>query len=92
MLPVFFQGLGVNQDVINVADTELIEVFVEGIVNKSLGGSRGIGKAKGHNKEFEETIASSEGGLPFITFFNPYLIKAGSEIKMGKELGSTDLI
>ena len=40
---VFFFILGVYQDVVDIADTELVEVFSQGIINESLGSGWGIG-------------------------------------------------
>jgi hypothetical protein len=41
MFFVFFPGLTINQDVVEVRGVELIEVVVERVVNKPLKGSRG---------------------------------------------------
>jgi len=38
---VFFVGLAINQDIIEVRGVELVEVVAERVVNKPLEGSRG---------------------------------------------------
>ena len=41
MFFMFFPGLIINQDVVKVRRTELVEVVVERVVNKPLEGRRG---------------------------------------------------
>ena len=41
MFFVFFVGLTINQDIIEVRGAELVEVVAERVVNKPLEGSRG---------------------------------------------------
>jgi hypothetical protein len=41
MFFVFFAGLTINQDIIEVRGVELVEVVVERVVNKPLEGYRG---------------------------------------------------
>jgi hypothetical protein len=41
MFFVFFSGLTVNQDIVEVCGAELVEVVAERVVNKTLEGSRG---------------------------------------------------
>jgi len=48
-----FQCTGVDQDVVDITDTENIEIFIESIIQESLGGGWGISKPEGHNQGFE---------------------------------------
>ena len=46
---VFFPGLTINQDVVKVRRTELVEVVAERVVNKPLKGSRSPSQPERHN-------------------------------------------
>jgi len=50
---VLFQYVGVDQDVVEIANTENIEVFMEDIVHALLGSGWSIGEPEQHNQEFE---------------------------------------
>ena len=78
MFLVFLQALRAYQDIVYIADAELVEVFAEGVVDKSLARSRCISKTKWHDEKLEEAITSSEGSFPFIAFFDLDLIEAST--------------
>jgi len=75
---VFLQGFRVYQDVVYVANTELVEVFAEYVINKPLGCSGSVGKTKGHDKEFKEAVAGSKGGFPFVACFDSNLVETST--------------
>ena len=49
MFFVFFLGLTINQDVVKVRRTELVEVVAERVVNKPLEGRQGPSQPEWHN-------------------------------------------
>jgi len=89
---VFLQGSRIYQDIVNVTDAKDIEVFTESVIHQSLGSSWSFGEPKGHNEEFKEAIASSEGDFSFITFFDTDLVKASSEVKVGEIFTTMNLV
>ena len=78
MFTVFLQGLQVYQDIVYIADAKLVKVFAESVVDKSLSCSRGIGEAKWYDKELKEAVTRSEGGFPFVAFFDSNLVETGT--------------
>jgi hypothetical protein len=44
-----------------------------------------IGEPKEYNAGFEKTLVGDEGYLPFIAFFNPDVVVAPTNIKLGKD-------
>jgi len=57
---VFFEDVGVNQDVIKVNDAEEIKIIAETIVGIGLHGCGSVGKTKWHDKVLEVTIVGSK--------------------------------
>ena len=68
----------VYQDVIGVTNTENILEFSKGVIDKALTGGGGIGKSKGHNKEFKEAITGSKCCFPCISILDPDQVICGS--------------
>jgi hypothetical protein len=58
---VFFIGIRENKDVINIGYIKYIKEKAKDFVNLCLKGSRGIKKAKGHNKCFKKAIVRTYG-------------------------------
>jgi hypothetical protein len=59
-----------NEDVIDVINHEIIQIFVENIVHQVLKDGKGIRKAKRHHHIFEMAIIDLKICFPFITFSN----------------------
>ncbi len=85
---MFFFGLGINQDVIEEYNHELVQVVMEDVVSHRHKGSRGVGKAKWHNKVFKVAISCTEGGLVDVTLGNANLVVAGTEVNLGEVFGA----
>ncbi len=68
MYLVFSHRFAADQDIIKVGRDEVIKEGSEDIVDEMLEGSGGIGKSKGYNKGFKETIAGAESRFPFFSF------------------------
>ena len=92
LLLVLFQCTGIYQDIINIANTEDVEVFIESIIHELLGSSRGISKPEVHNKEFKQPILGSEDSFPFVTLLDTDLIETSLKVKMGKVFAGLNLI
>ncbi len=66
MYAVFLLGVGVYQDVIEVANRRNIEEIPEYFIDESLEGRRRIGESKRHYLPFKGSIACSEGSFGFV--------------------------
>ncbi len=64
----------VDEDVIKVHYHENVELFYQDLVDVTQKYSQRVGQSKRHDLIFEVIIAGSKGRLPFIAFFNPYLM------------------
>ena len=61
---------GINEDVVEVDNDANVEDVTENVTHEALESGGGIRKSEGHNKPFKRAIASTESGLPFLTFSN----------------------
>ena len=82
MFFVFFPGLTINQDVVKVYRTELVEVVVERVVNKPLEGRRGPSQPEQYNQGFKQSKADKERSQLFVFFFYPYVIKRRNDVDL----------
>ena len=92
MFFVFFLCLTINQDVVKVCRTELVEVVVERVVNKSLKGSRGSSQPERHNQGFEQSKAGKESSQLFVSFFYSYVIKHRDNIDLREILYALQVV
>jgi hypothetical protein len=76
MLDMFFEGLGVDEDVIHIHQDILANTGTEELVHGTLESGRSIAKAKGHDKPFIVSNRSCEGCLRDICRLNTYLVIA----------------
>ena len=74
-----------KKDVVKVNNEVVLinEVGKDG-VHKGLEGSRGVTKAKGHDKGFKEAEFTFEGSFPFVTFLDTNVVITPSNIKFGE--------
>jgi hypothetical protein len=63
---VLFQGIQVNQEVIEICNEKVIEIFSERIINKVLKGPRGVAEAEWHDLVFEQSVTRTERCLPLL--------------------------
>src|SRR6202043_1661570 len=71
MSPVFRGIFRVNQDIVEVDDHEIIEIFAQYIIHQVLEGRRSVAQTEGHNIVFEEAVARPERGLPLLSWSHP---------------------
>ena len=91
MLLVFFTGIREDKDVVNIGCVKYVKERAKDFVNSCLKGSRGIRKAKGHNKCFEKAIASVKCRYLFMAFLDLYIVKGVNNVELSVELGFTKL-
>jgi len=84
---VFFEGVGIDEDVIEIGDSKLIEELMDDIIDVRLERTWGVAKTKRHDEIFEVTIAGTEGCFEFVSmlslvkYFAPLNLSNISEIK-----------
>ena len=89
---MLFQRTGVDQDVVDITNTENVEIFVESIIHESLGSGVSVSKPEGNDKEFKQPLSSSKSSFPFIAFLDTNLVKTGSEVKACEVFATLNLI
>ena len=92
MFFVFFAGLTINQDIIEVRGVELVEVVVERVVNKPLEGYRGPSQLKQHNQGFEQSKAGKERSQLFVSFFHSYVIEYRDDVDLREVLHTLQVV
>ena len=85
VLSVFDEGVGVDEDVVEVDDAEDVEVLAKGVVHEVLERRGGVGESEGHDGVFEVAVAAAEGGLPFVSRGDPNEVVRAAEIEFGEE-------
>jgi hypothetical protein len=68
MLAMFFEVVGVDEDVVEVYHDESVDKMAKHRVNVSLESGWAVGEAERHDEIFEEAVSCSKGGLPFVSF------------------------
>ena len=91
MLYVFFQGVGVNQDVINVDDEKVVDHILENLVHKGLEDNEGVRKAVGNDQLFVVPSSGDKGRLPFVAFTYTNKIKCTSQGEFSIDVGAAHL-
>ena len=82
MLDMFLHRFGVDQDVVEVGNAKVIEIFLQCAIDIQLERSRSIRQSKRHDKVFKMTIARPKRSLPFFTKSNSEKIVSCSEIDL----------
>ncbi len=82
MVFMFFQVLGENEDVINVTNYKIIEIFTKNIIHEMLKDGKCIYKAKMHHHIFKMFVACTKCRLPFITFSNTHQVVCTMQFDM----------
>ena len=75
----------VDDDVVEVGGT-MVEPMVENAVDEALEYSRRILEPEWHKVVLEDASWCLEVRLPFVAFPDPDVVKAGPEVKLGKDL------
>src|SRR5277367_470544 len=92
MSHMLLESIREDKDIIKINNTKDIEEFTKTIVSISLKRCRGVSQTKGHDKVFEVTIASTEGGFVFIAFCDPQLIVRICHIEARKVFSAFETI
>jgi hypothetical protein len=71
VLLVFGEGVGVDEDVVEINDHEFIDEVGENVVHKTLESGGSVRQTKGDHEPFERSIACAESGFPFVAFRDP---------------------
>jgi hypothetical protein len=84
VLLVFSKSLGVDEDVIEKHEGELVEKRAEGLMHEMHERGGGVGQTKREDEEFEMTVASPEGCLSDIAWVNADLVVTGAKVNLGE--------
>ena len=83
---VFFKGIGINQDIIEIGDSKLVEELMDDIVDVGLERTGGVAKTKRHDEVFEVTITGMKGCFELISMFDSEAIEGFADIEFGEVL------
>jgi hypothetical protein len=78
---------GVDENIVQVGDTEVIEVVNQYVVHIPLVGSWAIAQAEWKNLTLVRTVAGSEGSILLRIGVHSNPVESSSNIKLGEELG-----
>ena len=89
---MFFQGFSEYEDVVQIHHYNSFrnQVFEDSIHHQK--GGRTIHQSKEHYERLIEASVGSEGCLPFVSIFHPYIVKSPACVKLSKILSSLQLI
>jgi hypothetical protein len=92
MLPMLFNGLAVDEDVIKVHEHKLVQVRSKDSIHGSLKRGRGISQPKWQNPPLEQPRGCSESCLWHILICDPDLVIARREVKTREHCRTLQLI
>ena len=92
MFSMLFFSLGVDKDIINEDNHELVEVLHEYLIHEIHEISRGIGQTKGHNGVFKQSVSGGEGGLGNVRCADLQLMITGPKVNLREYSGSGQLV
>ena len=84
--------LNVNEDIIQIHNNQDIKFFLKNHIDIALKCYQSIGQSKKHYLIFKVTVSSLKSCFSLISFANSHPIISTDEIKLGKLLGSPQLI
>jgi hypothetical protein len=86
-LPMFLESSAPNEDVIEIdCDFTFSNQICEDGIHQCLKRGGQIGEPEEHDARLKETLIGDEGCLPFIAFFDPDVVVASTNIKLGEDL------
>jgi hypothetical protein len=88
MFSMIFESFGIDQNIIDKNHDEFIEFRHEDRVHEIHEVCRCIGKTKGHNQIFIESISGGESCFWNIAWSNLYLMIPRAKVNFGEYLGS----
>src|SRR5277367_4661560 len=77
---MLFKRVTVDKDIVDVRSAEVVQKLKQHVVDVVLKRARGVGKAKWHDKVFEQTEACSKRSKMFLAFFDSDPVKGGDNI------------
>ena len=92
MLDVVFLVVREDQDVIKVDDNKLVHDILEDVIDKVLEAGGRIHETETHDEGLEKTLGRGEGGFPFIPLPDPDVVVTPSDVKLGEDAGSFELV
>ena len=87
VLFMFFDSLGVDQQVVEVNDDGGVEVLAEDLVHEALEGGWGIGETKRDDGELVVAVTGTKGGLGDVGLGHADLVVALAEVDLGEDGG-----
>ena len=83
---MFLKILGENEDVVHVDDNvSLVNEILQDGVHHRLERGGGIGESEEHDRRFKAASICSEGGFPFVSFFDSKIIITPPKVHFGEE-------
>src|SRR3981189_3261653 len=90
---MFLDTLRINEDVVHIHDNNATsDEISKKMIHHSLERSWRIGESKEHHQGFEKAFVCDKSGLPFVTFFNSYVVITPTYVQLGKDLGTFQLV
>jgi hypothetical protein len=85
-------GLGIYEDIIQVAHDELVKVGLQDMRHLAHESSRGIGETKWHNCKFIQSIPGLEGGLVGVVGVDKALVVARPQVQGGEVFSAMEMV
>src|SRR6202453_1446403 len=92
-LSVFLEILSEDEDIIHVDDNvSLVNEVLQDGVHHSLERSGGIGESEEHDCQFKAASICSEGGFPFVSFFDSKIVITPPKIHFGEVFQTSEFV
>jgi hypothetical protein len=85
---VVLNAVRVYEDIVEVDDTELVQIVVQDLVDISLERRGGVGKPEREYSVLEVAISRTESRLPLVPFLDTNEVVGRADVKLGIDLGT----
>ena len=90
---MFFEGFGVDDDVIDVdGDLSSVDEVSEDVVHYRLERHRRVCQSKEHDCWLEQSSVRSECRFPFVSLFDSYIVVSPSYVELCEDLRPFEVI
>ena len=89
---MLFLIFGVDEDVVDEHNHELVEVLHEHLIHHPHEVGRGVGQSKRHHGALVQSVSRGERSLGDIALSDLQLIVSGAKINLGEYTGTTELV
>ncbi len=87
MFNMFFFVFGIDENIIQICYSEIVEEFIKDVVNEVLEDVKDITEIEWYHQNLVESESDDEGCLPFVSFSYLDSVENNDDVQFGEDLG-----